>query len=74
MLTVDVEKQLGALKLSVQFEAAHGATALFGPSGAGKRIAKPKASPTAPASTSAVLCAASNPDHTMTTRNPSTIP
>jgi molybdate transport system ATP-binding protein len=36
MLTVDVEKQLGALKLSVHFEAARGATALFGPSGAGK--------------------------------------
>ncbi len=36
MLAVDVEKQLGALKLDVKFEAAHGATALFGPSGAGK--------------------------------------
>ena len=36
MLAVDVDKQLGALKLSVKFEAAHGATALFGPSGAGK--------------------------------------
>ncbi len=36
MLTVDVEKQLGALKLSVAFQAAGGATALFGPSGAGK--------------------------------------
>ena len=36
MLAVDVEKQLGALKLNVRFEAAHGATALFGPSGAGK--------------------------------------
>ncbi len=36
MLTVDVEKQLGALKLSVRFQAARGATALFGPSGAGK--------------------------------------
>jgi molybdate transport system ATP-binding protein len=36
VLTVDVEKQLGALKLSVNFQAAGGATALFGPSGAGK--------------------------------------
>ncbi len=36
VLAVDVEKQLGALKLSVRFEAASGATALFGPSGAGK--------------------------------------
>jgi molybdate transport system ATP-binding protein len=36
VLTVDVEKQLGALKLSVAFQAAGGATALFGPSGAGK--------------------------------------
>jgi molybdate transport system ATP-binding protein len=36
VLAVDVEKQLGALKLNVRFEAAHGATALFGPSGAGK--------------------------------------
>ena len=36
MLAVDVDKLLGALKLSVKFEAAHGATALFGPSGAGK--------------------------------------
>ena len=36
MLGVDVEKQLGAFKLSVKFEAASGATALFGPSGAGK--------------------------------------
>jgi molybdate transport system ATP-binding protein len=36
VLAVDVEKQLGALKLSVRFEAAGGATALFGPSGAGK--------------------------------------
>ena len=36
MLAVDVEKQLGALNLSVRFQAAHGATALFGPSGAGK--------------------------------------
>jgi len=36
VLTVDVEKQLGALKLSVRFQAARGATALFGPSGAGK--------------------------------------
>jgi len=36
MLAVDVEKRLGGLNLSVCFEAAHGATALFGPSGAGK--------------------------------------
>jgi molybdate transport system ATP-binding protein len=36
VLAVDVEKQLGALKLSVRFEAKGGATALFGPSGAGK--------------------------------------
>ncbi len=36
MLAVDAEKQLGALKLSVKFRAAHGATALFGASGSGK--------------------------------------
>jgi molybdate transport system ATP-binding protein len=36
VLAVDVEKKLGALKLAVRFEAAGGATALFGPSGAGK--------------------------------------
>jgi len=36
VLAVDVEKQLGALKLSVRFQAERGATALFGPSGAGK--------------------------------------
>jgi len=36
VLTVDVEKQLGALKFNVGFAAAGGATALFGPSGAGK--------------------------------------
>ena len=36
MLAVDVEKQLGALQLAVRFKAAGGATALFGPSGAGK--------------------------------------
>ncbi len=36
VLAVDVEKQLGALTLRVKFEAAGGATALFGPSGAGK--------------------------------------
>ena len=36
MLAVAVEKQLGALRLQVQFRAAAGATALFGPSGAGK--------------------------------------
>jgi molybdate transport system ATP-binding protein len=36
VLAVDVEKQLGTFRLSVQFKAAGGATALFGPSGAGK--------------------------------------
>jgi molybdate transport system ATP-binding protein len=36
VLAVDVDKQLGALKLRVRFQAAGGATALFGPSGAGK--------------------------------------
>jgi molybdate transport system ATP-binding protein len=36
VLAVDVEKKLGALPLNVRFEAAGGATALFGPSGAGK--------------------------------------
>jgi molybdate transport system ATP-binding protein len=36
VLAVEVEKQLGALRLSVAFQAAGGATALFGPSGAGK--------------------------------------
>lgn len=36
MLTVDVEKQLGAIRLDIRFEAVGGATALFGPSGAGK--------------------------------------
>jgi molybdate transport system ATP-binding protein len=36
VLTVDVEKRLGALNLSVRFAAERGATALFGPSGAGK--------------------------------------
>jgi molybdate transport system ATP-binding protein len=36
VLAVDVEKQLGGLKLSVRFTAASGSTALFGPSGAGK--------------------------------------
>ena len=36
VLAVAVEKQLGALHLSVAFQAAGGATALFGPSGAGK--------------------------------------
>jgi len=36
VLAVDVEKKLGALKLNVKFEATNGATALFGPSGAGK--------------------------------------
>jgi len=36
VLAVDVEKSLGALQLKVRFQAAGGATALFGPSGAGK--------------------------------------
>jgi molybdate transport system ATP-binding protein len=36
VLAVDVEKKLGTFKLAVRFEAAGGATALFGPSGAGK--------------------------------------
>jgi molybdate transport system ATP-binding protein len=36
VLAVDVEKQLGAFKLGVRFQTAAGATALFGPSGAGK--------------------------------------
>jgi molybdate transport system ATP-binding protein len=36
VLSVEVEKELGALKISVRFAAAGGATALFGPSGAGK--------------------------------------
>jgi len=36
VLAVEVEKQLGAFKVAVRFQAAGGATALFGPSGAGK--------------------------------------
>jgi len=36
VLAVDVEKRLGVLNIAVRFEAAGGATALFGPSGAGK--------------------------------------
>jgi len=36
VLAVDVEKQLGTFKLSARFETSGGATALFGPSGAGK--------------------------------------
>jgi len=36
MLVVDVEKTLGEFALHAAFEAAGGATALFGPSGAGK--------------------------------------
>jgi molybdate transport system ATP-binding protein len=36
MLTVEVEKQLGDFLLHASFESAGGATALFGPSGAGK--------------------------------------
>ena len=36
MLAVDVEKHFAKFALSVEFRAAGGATALFGPSGAGK--------------------------------------
>jgi molybdate transport system ATP-binding protein len=36
MLSVDVEKRLGAFTLSARFATANGVTALFGPSGAGK--------------------------------------
>jgi molybdate transport system ATP-binding protein len=36
MLAVDVEKQLGAFSLQASFKTEGGATALFGPSGAGK--------------------------------------
>ena len=36
MLSVDIEKRLGEFSLAVKFEAKGGATALFGPSGAGK--------------------------------------
>jgi molybdate transport system ATP-binding protein len=36
VLSVNVEKQLGVLSLSVRFEATSGVTALFGSSGAGK--------------------------------------
>jgi molybdate transport system ATP-binding protein len=36
MLTVDVEKRLGDFALAARFETPAGATALFGPSGAGK--------------------------------------
>jgi len=36
MLAVDVEKRLGEVLIDVKFETAGGATALFGPSGAGK--------------------------------------
>ena len=36
MLSVDVEKRLGEFALQARFEAPGGATALFGPSGAGK--------------------------------------
>ena len=36
MLAVEVEKQLGTFKIAVRFQATGGATALFGPSGAGK--------------------------------------
>jgi molybdate transport system ATP-binding protein len=36
VLALDVEKRLGDFSLSAKFEAAGGATALFGPSGAGK--------------------------------------
>jgi len=36
MLLVDVEKRLGAFQIAAKFETSGGATALFGPSGAGK--------------------------------------
>jgi molybdate transport system ATP-binding protein len=36
VLSVDVEKQLGDFRLAAKFETTAGATALFGPSGAGK--------------------------------------
>jgi len=36
LLTLDVEKRLGDFELAAKFELAGGATALFGPSGAGK--------------------------------------
>jgi len=36
MLAVDVEKHLGEFHIAAKFETAGGATALFGPSGAGK--------------------------------------
>jgi molybdate transport system ATP-binding protein len=36
MLSVDVEKRIGDFSLAARFETATGATALFGPSGAGK--------------------------------------
>jgi molybdate transport system ATP-binding protein len=36
MLSVDVEKRLGEFGIAAEFETADGATALFGPSGAGK--------------------------------------
>jgi molybdate transport system ATP-binding protein len=39
MLSVDIEKHLGEFSLALKFEAKGGATALFGPSGAGKTSA-----------------------------------
>ena len=36
MLTVDVEKRLGAFSIAAKFEVPEGVTALFGPSGSGK--------------------------------------
>jgi molybdate transport system ATP-binding protein len=36
MLAVDVEKRLGEVLIAAKFQATGGATALFGPSGAGK--------------------------------------
>src|SRR5712691_3022433 len=36
MLTVDIERRLGAFRLKAAFEAGEGVTALFGRSGAGK--------------------------------------
>ena len=39
MLSVDIEKKLGTFSMALTFEAKAGATALFGPSGAGKTSA-----------------------------------
>lgn len=39
MLSVDIERRLGEFAIALKFEAVSGATALFGPSGAGKTSA-----------------------------------